>query len=43
VVDHWIDNDRYAHLAAVQNEQQIPEYRNRCADRTSRSGWYLRW
>ena len=27
VIDYWVDNDRYAHLAAVQSEQQIPEYR----------------
>ncbi len=27
LIDYWIENDRYAHLAAVQSEQQIPEYR----------------
>ncbi len=27
VIDYWADNDRYARLAAVQSEQQIPEYR----------------
>ena len=25
--DYWIENDRYARLAGVQSEQQIPEYR----------------
>jgi len=28
VIDYWIDNNRYAHLAQVQGEQEmIPEYR----------------
>lgn len=27
VIDYWIEDDRYARLAAVQSEQQIPEYR----------------
>ena len=27
VIEYWMDNDRYARLAAVQSEQQIPEYR----------------
>ena len=27
VIDYWIEDDRYARLAAVQGEQQIPEYR----------------
>jgi ABC-type uncharacterized transport system fused permease/ATPase subunit len=27
VIEYWIDNDRYAQLATVQSEQQIPEYR----------------
>ena len=27
VIDYWMDDDRYARLAAVQSEQQIPEYR----------------
>src|SRR5579871_3337219 len=27
VIEYWMDNDRYARLAAVQREQQIPEYR----------------
>jgi len=27
IIEYWIDNDRYARLAAVQSEQQIPEYR----------------
>jgi len=25
VIEYWLDNDRYARLAAVQSEQQIPE------------------
>ena len=27
VIDYWAEDDRYARLAAVQSEQQIPEYR----------------
>jgi len=28
VIEYWVDNDRYAHLAQVQGEQEmIPEYR----------------
>ncbi|WP_407189783.1 SbmA/BacA-like family transporter [Bradyrhizobium centrosematis] len=27
VIDYWIEDDRYARLAAVQSERQIPEYR----------------
>ncbi len=27
VIEYWAGNDRYARLAAVQKEQQIPEYR----------------
>jgi putative ATP-binding cassette transporter len=27
VIDYWTDNDRYERLAAIQSEQQIPEYR----------------
>lgn len=27
VIEYWIDEERYARLAAVQSEQQIPEYR----------------
>lgn len=28
LIDYWVDNDRYAHLALVQGDQQIiPEYR----------------
>jgi putative ATP-binding cassette transporter len=27
VIEYWIEHDRYARLAAVQREQQIPEYR----------------
>jgi ABC-type uncharacterized transport system fused permease/ATPase subunit len=27
VIDYWSENDRYARLAQVQSEQQIPEYR----------------
>nr|WP_311977094.1 SbmA/BacA-like family transporter [Bradyrhizobium diversitatis] len=27
VIDYWVEDDRYARLAAVQSEQQIPEYR----------------
>ena len=27
VIEYWVENDRYARLAAVQSEQQIPEYR----------------
>ncbi len=27
VIDYWIEDNRYARLAAVQSEQQIPEYR----------------
>ncbi|MGE5156893.1 MAG: SbmA/BacA-like family transporter [Gemmatimonas sp.] len=27
VIEYWVDNDRYARLAQVQSEQQIPEYR----------------
>ncbi|WP_440588151.1 SbmA/BacA-like family transporter [Bradyrhizobium genomosp. I (2014)] len=27
VIDYWVENDRYARLAFVQSERQIPEYR----------------
>ena len=27
VINYWVENDRYARLAAVQGEQKIPEYR----------------
>lgn len=27
VIDYWVEDDRYARLASVQGEQQIPEYR----------------
>jgi ABC-type uncharacterized transport system fused permease/ATPase subunit len=27
VIDYWMEDERYARLAAVQSEQQIPEYR----------------
>jgi len=27
VIDYWVDKDRYARLATVPGEQQIPEYR----------------
>jgi ABC-type uncharacterized transport system fused permease/ATPase subunit len=27
VIDYWIENDRYVHLATVQGDQKIPEYR----------------
>ncbi len=27
LIDYWVENDRYARLAQIQGEQQIPEYR----------------
>ncbi len=27
LIDYWVENDRYVHLAEVEGEQKIPEYR----------------
>jgi putative ATP-binding cassette transporter len=27
LIDYWVDDDRYVHLAEVEGEQKIPEYR----------------
>jgi ABC-type uncharacterized transport system fused permease/ATPase subunit len=27
LIDYWVENDRYMHLAEVEGEQKIPEYR----------------
>ena len=38
LIDYWVDDDRYVHLAEVEGEQKIPEYRRGCQDRDRRTG-----